>query len=218
VVWHVRTRSRTIPTVRRLDETARRSAVVVAMVALALFLVAAWIARGDGLQIIDHGARTLIREGRPPALEQPMRIISLLGSGDVLLPVTFLGSAVLWSLRYRALAVILPGAAVTTSATLALMKWMINKPRPTLRGYGFPSGHVYGVTVFVIVVVYLLWAFRAPRRWQRVAQGIGVAFVTAVGYSRIYVNAHWLSDVVGGLLAGIAFALGVVLVLNTRAR
>ena len=189
---------------------------MVAVLAIVLFAVAAWIARSDGLVVLDHGARALIREGRPPALEQPMRIISLLGSGDVLLPVTFIGSAMLWALRYRTVAVILPAAALTTSATLAVMKWIVNKPRPTLRGYGFPSGHVYGVTVFVIVVVYLMWAFRAPRHWQRAAQAVGIVFVTAVGYSRIYVNAHWLSDLVGGLLAGIAFALAVVLVLDAR--
>ncbi len=203
---------------RRLDGTARRSAVVVAMLAVVLFLLAAWIARGNGLAAVDQGARALIREGRPPALEQPMWFIGVLGSGDVLLPVTFIGSAVLWRLRHRALAVILPVAGATTSATLALMKWMIDKPRPTLRGYGFPSGHVYGVTVFVIVAVYLLWAFQAPRRWQRVARAAGIAFVTAVGYSRIYVNAHWLSDVVGGLFAGIAFATAVVLVVDARIR
>ena len=204
--------------VRRLDETARRSAVVVLMLAVVLFLVAVWIARADDVGIVDRAARALIREGRPPALEQPMWIISFLGSGDVLLPVTFIGSAVLWLLRHRALAVILPVVGVTTSATLALMKWLIDKPRPTLRGYGFPSGHVYGVTVFVVVVVYLVWAFRAPRRWQRAAWIAGIAFVTAVGYSRIYVNAHWLSDVLGGLLAGIAFALVVVLLLDAQLR
>jgi membrane-associated phospholipid phosphatase len=66
--------------------------------------------------------------------------------------------------------------------------------------------------------VYFLWAFRAPRAWQRAAQGIGIAFVTAVGYSRIYANAHWLSDVVGGLLAGIAFAIAVIFVLDSRVR
>jgi undecaprenyl-diphosphatase len=207
-----------MPTVKRLDETARRSAVVLAGLAVILFLVAAWSARGDGLSVVDRGARALIREGRPPALEQPMWIIGFLGSGDVLLPVTFVGSAVLWCLRYRALALILPVVGVSTSATLALLKWIIDKPRPTLRGYGFPSGHVYGVTVFVLVVVYLLWAFDAPRPWRRVAWVLGIVFVTAVGYSRIYVNAHWLSDVVGGLFAGIAFALAVVLVLDARVR
>jgi undecaprenyl-diphosphatase len=191
---------------------------MVAVVAVVLFLVAAWTVRADGVGIVDRATRALIREGRPPALEEPMWFIGYLGSGDVLLPVTFIGSLVLWLLHRRALAVILPVVGVSTSATLALMKWLIDKPRPTLRGYGFPSGHVYGVTVFVIVVVYLVWAFRAPRRWQRVARIAGILFVIAVGYSRIYVNAHWLSDVLGGLLAGIAFALAVVLLLDARLR
>jgi membrane-associated phospholipid phosphatase len=63
-----------------------------------------------------------------------------------------------------------------------------------------------------------LWTFEAPRRWQRAARAAGLVFVTVVGYSRIYVNAHWLSDVIGGLLAGIAFALVTVLVLDARPR
>src|SRR3989442_315755 len=98
------------------------------------------------------------------------------------------------------------------------LKRLDPRARPTLRGYGFPSGHVFGATVFVIVAMYLLWRFEAPRRSQRLARVAGVVFVTGVGYSRIYVNAHWLSDVVGGLLAGIAFALMVVLALDARAR
>jgi membrane-associated phospholipid phosphatase len=147
-----------------------------------------------------------------------MRALSVLGSGDVLLPVTVLCSVVLWRRRHRALALWLPGIGLATGVTLALLKWVINKPRPTLRGYGFPSGHVFGATVFVLVLLYLLWTFDAPGRWQRGARVAGVVFVTLVGYSRLYVNAHWLSDVVGGLLAGIAFALVTVLVLDARLR
>jgi undecaprenyl-diphosphatase len=204
--------------VRQLEEGARRSAVVLAVLAVVLFVAAAWVARGDILADLDRGVRSIVREGRPPALEGPMWLMSVLGSGDVLFPVTFVGSALLWRQRYRALAVALPVIGLSTSLSLALMKWLVGKPRPTLRGYGFPSGHVYGVTVFVIVVVYLLWALHAPPRWQRAAAAVGIAFVTVVGYSRIYVNAHWLSDVIGGLLAGIAFALAAVLVLDSRLR
>jgi membrane-associated phospholipid phosphatase len=148
----------------------------------------------------------------------PMLVLSKLGSGWVLLPVTIACSAVLWRRRQRALALWLPAIGVATALMLAIMKWLINKPRPTLRGYGFPSGHVFGVTVFVLVALYLLWALETRRQWRRAACAAGLAFVIAVGYSRIYVNAHWLSDVVGGLLAGIAFGLVTVLALDARLR
>ncbi|MBM4439515.1 MAG: phosphatase PAP2 family protein [Candidatus Rokubacteria bacterium] len=201
---------------KRLDPLARRRALWLAVALAALFVVMAWLVGGPLVTALDHAARRLIREGRMLALERPMRTISTLGSGDVLFPVLFACSAVLWWRGRRALALWLPAAGVATSATLALAKWVVDAPRPTLRAYGFPSGHVYGATVFVIVGVYLLWAFAAPRRVQWTARVAGAAFVTAVGYSRIFVNAHWLSDVVGGLVAGCAFALGVVLLLDRR--
>ena len=204
--------------VKRLDPRARHNAAVVLLLVLVVFLAAAWVAAGDSLEVLDRGAHTLIREARDEMLVTPMWLISLLGSGYVLLPVTILVSAALWWRRHRALALWLPAIGLATALALGLTKWLMSKPRPTLRGYGFPSGHVFGVTVFVIIGIYLLWRFDAPRRWQQAAQAAGIAFVTIVGYSRIYVNAHWPSDVVGGLLAGIAFSLVVVLALDSRVR
>ncbi len=203
---------------KRLAPVARRAAVASVVVFVLLFLVAAWFAQRDDFSDLDRGARTLVREGRALALERPMRVVSALALGWVLLPVTLGCSAVLWRRRHHVVAVALPMIGVTAVVALALTKWIVNKPRPTLRGYGFPSGHVFGVTVFVIVAVYLLWRFDRPRSVQWLARALGIAFVVAVGYSRLYVNAHWLSDVVGGVLAGLAFATVAVLVMDRRLR
>ncbi len=203
---------------KHLDHVARRSAAVLVVVAVLLFVLAAWMARGESVAEVDRGARRLMREGRPAALQTPMRVVSALATGYVLLPVTLACSVVLWRRRERVAALVLPAIGLGAVVALALTKWVIDKPRPKLRGYGFPSGHVFGVTVFVVIAVYLLWRFDARRGWQRAARAGGIVFVTAVGYSRIYVDAHWLSDVVGGLLAGIAFALAMVLVLDGRLR
>lgn len=205
-------------TLRRLDPRARRAAVVTAVLVVLAFLLAAWVVGGAGVADVDRGAKALIRDGRLAALETPMWAISALATGYVLLPVTFACSAVLWRRRHHAVALWLPAIGVGAALALPIIKWLIDKPRPSLRGYGFPSGHVFGVTVFVVIAVYLLWGFDTPRRWQRGARAAGITFVTLVGYSRIYVNAHWLSDVVGGLLAGIAFALVMVLVIDGRLR
>jgi undecaprenyl-diphosphatase len=174
------------------------------------------MAGGELASALDHAARRVIREGRMLELERPMRAISTLGSGDVLVPLTFVTSITLWR-RHRAVALWLPVIALLAGASLTLAKWIIDTPRPSLRAYGFPSGHVFGATVFVIVGVYLLWALDVARPWRRFAALAGAVFVTAVGYSRIFVNAHWLSDVVGGLVAGVAFGVLMVLLLDSRA-
>jgi undecaprenyl-diphosphatase len=192
--------------------------VITTVTVVLLFLCAAWVVRAATIGELDRGAKALIREGRSEVLETPMRVISALATGYVLLPIAIAASVLLWQRRHRGLALALPAIGVAAALALPVIKWMIAKPRPSLRGYGFPSGHVFAATVFVLVGLYLLWCFDAPRRWQRVAQVVGIAFVTLVGYSRIFVNAHWLSDVVGGLLAGAAFALVTVLALDRRLR
>jgi membrane-associated phospholipid phosphatase len=202
--------------VKRLDRAARRLTVALLAAVVLAFLLAAVVVGAEGFSSLDQGTRALVREGRSLALKTPMRIVSLLGSGYVLLPVTLACSVLLWRRRHRFVALSLPVIGIGAAATLGLIKWIVNKPRPSLRGYGFPSGHVFGVTVFVVIGVYLLWRFDAPRRIQHVARAGGIVFVLVVGYSRLYVNAHWLSDVVGGLLGGIAFALVMVLALDAR--
>ena len=72
-------------------------------------------------------------------------------------------------------------------------------------GFSFPSGHaVAGAATAVALVLVLLPAGQARRRWEFVA--IGFAFVMAL--SRVYLNAHWFSDVVAGVLLGAGVALG----------
>lgn len=203
---------------KRLDQAGQRAAsVFLAAGVVAFFLTAAAAVGGYFLELDQH-TRELVRRGRMAPLEAPMRVVSTLGSGYVLLPLTAACSVVAWWRRRRLLALILPSIGGGAAIALALAKWAVNKPRPSVRGYGFPSGHVFGATVFVIIALYLLWSFDAPRRWQRTARAGGVAFVLAVGYSRLYVGAHWLSDVVGGLVAGIVFALPIVLLMDARLR
>lgn len=202
---------------KRLDRATRRSALTVVLVLVGLFVLAAWIAHHDAVAGFDRGARLYVREDPAMPLMHVMRVVSRLASGYVLLAIAVAWSAILWR-RHRAIAVALPLVGLAAVVSLGLMKWIVNKPRPSLRGYGFPSGHVFGVTIAVMIAVYLLWRFDVARRWQWAARAGGLAFVVLVGYSRVYVNAHWFTDVVGGLLIGLAFAVGAMLVIDRHPR
>ncbi len=81
-------------------------------------------------------------------------------------------------------------------------------------GFSYPSGHSADVIVFGGVLAYFAW-----RHWHwqskrvRTAVGIGLgALVSVVGFDRLYLNVHWLSDVLGGWLFG-AFWLSFVVLL-----
>lgn len=155
---------------------------------------------------LDLTAKSLIQNQRHPALEAPMRMLSYLGSGYVLVP---LNAAVLLLLfrRQSGLAIFVPAITMGSTVAEGLTKWIVARPRPRLTGYGFPSGHVMVSVVFYGLLIYLLWKLVKSRLWRWVGTGLCVLVIVGVAYSRLYLNAHWLTDVLGGLAGGTASLL-----------
>jgi membrane-associated phospholipid phosphatase len=138
------------------------------------------------------------------------RFLNVLGGGLVTIPLR-IGVSV-WLIvrtRWRALAAWLLTWAVA-ELVLAGAKPFFHRGRPPdplaeVVGFSFPSGHaVAGAATAVALVLVLLPAGLERRRWELAA--VGFAFVMAL--SRVYLQAHWFSDVVAGVLLGAGVALG----------
>lgn len=88
---------------------------------------------------------------------------------------------------------------------LFAVKHMVLRPRPShqlvsIGGYSFPSGHTFGMTVFVLTVVALLWP-HLQHRWERWLLALLAAIIIlAIMDSRVYLRVHYASDVTAGLL------------------
>ena len=96
---------------------------------------------------------------------------------------------------------------------------LVNRPRPSpelvhvskaLIGNGFPSGHVFGAVVFYGLLSGV--AFRHVR-WTTLrlfVPVLGVSIVAMAALARVYLGAHWPSDVLGGLLLGSVTLAGLL--------
>jgi undecaprenyl-diphosphatase len=131
------------------------------------------------------------------------------------------GTAVLWPVRAVVTLVIAVrrqwlalGAWVCTvvlsEAAIGPVKALVDRPRPPgalleTSGASYPSGHAIASAVTAIGVVMALTSGR--RRLHGMVVAVLVA--TAVAFSRPYLAAHWLTDVVGGSLIGAGIALAV---------
>jgi len=100
----------------------------------------------------------------------------------------------------------------------ALSKWIVARPRPRLSPYGFPSAHTFGAVVFYGGLIYLLWTSELRPVWRWAGTVILTLLIAAIAVSRLYLRAHWLSDVLGGLTGGAAFLLFFLLAVDPRLR
>ena len=203
------------PAARRPWLTRRLVAAAVALLFAGGFALLAHEAAQRELLPGDQLVYDVVQGWRTPALDGSMRAMSALGSGAVLIPLNVAAAVFLWLRRYRA-PLLVPALTLGSVGTELLIKWLVHRPRPKAFGYGFPSGHVMGAVVFFGLVLYLLWRGRHGDAIACIAIGVGVLVISGIGLSRVYVNAHWPSDVVGGAAAGVAFLMLSILRLGPR--
>ena len=88
------------------------------------------------------------------------------------------------------------------------LKEYIKRARPPYHeaahtsGYSFPSGHSMTAFVAYGMLAYILIQLIPHRRSRQAAVGALGILVLLIGFSRMFLGAHWLSDVVGGFAAG----------------
>ncbi len=190
-------------------------------VALALFLVALFVALARDVMLgrsfaVDYAARRAARAFASPALTAALGGTMVL-LGPAIVVVVLLMGAWLHVRRRSRTALALLGSEAGAFILYAALKGAIHRVRPTdvappadVFGYLFPSGHTMGFIVTFGLLGYLVAGHR--RGWIRAATVLVVAAALAcVAFSLIYLDTHYATDVLGGLLVGGAWLIFSVL-------
>ena len=147
-------------------------------------------------------------ELRHPMMDGPAIAATLLGDPPVLLAAAGLAILVLAFRGYYAAALHVLLAGALTVFLVSLMKFSFGVDRPDLvvnppESGAFPSGHAAGITVFVTLLAsFVAGESHFRNRWQSYVL-LSLPLVP-VAVSRLYLGVHWFSDVVGGVLLGLA--------------
>ena len=186
------------------------------LVALAAFSVLAFFAHSVNYFQPDLYITLAIQSINNSVFDFVMRALTELGNAPLalvfwLLPVVLLFVA---GLRWESVMTLVSVIGVSLLSQVA--KLIVGRPRPDgsvvhvfslTSDYSFPSGHV----LFYIGLVGFLWflAYTLLKRSRRRTLALWVlgAMVALIGVSRIYLGAHWASDVFGSYLLGSAWLL-----------
>jgi undecaprenyl-diphosphatase len=154
---------------------------------------------------------------RSAELNSAASVITHLGSPSATTAAGLLCGAVLsWQARSVLVGAVVIGTVASAALAEVALKAVIVRPLTPVEQQlfawdrSFPSGHVTGTgTLLGIIAVCLgVGHSRSARAWLT---GLVLAAVLVVAVARLYLGAHWLTDVIGGaVLAGVFVSLGAV--------
>jgi membrane-associated phospholipid phosphatase len=200
-----------------------------ALLALALSLWAFGVIVDE--QIVEGETRTDERladwlHGRATEpLTDVFRGITRLGNFTTLTAVTLVAVVIFWRRRERIDAAFVALAALGAQVLSTGMKLSFRRDRPffpdplaTESTFSFPSGHAL-VSLAVYGSIALVLARRLTSRGKRaLLLGATALLVIAIGFSRLYLGVHFLSDVLAGYAAGVAWLAFLYVAIEVRAR
>ena len=169
-----------------------------------------WIAQRTQFFPGDMAITKILQKRKNPLVRRFMLGISEIGFPKLSIPLSISFDAIFWALRFRLEAFFI---LLTSSSHLlnALVKRLIKRPRPTnelvtvarvINEPSFPSGHVMHYINLFGLLSYLLATNWRSGRLRNILIAICIALIAFVGPSRVYLGAHWPSDVMAGYLYG----------------
>ncbi|GAC1361607.1 MAG: hypothetical protein NVSMB32_00810 [Actinomycetota bacterium] len=199
----------------RLDPTGPRGFGLT--FSLAFAALAGWAFGGltqdvvahDEMFFVDPKVASWFVAHRVHWLTEAVRVVTWLGSLAVVMPLAtaLAGWFLLRRKDWRPL-VMLGCALGGAIGTYVVVKQIIGRPRPAMStwlghftGSSFPSGHATQVATFFAMAALVLSTGASTKR-RVLVWGVAAAVILIVGLSRLYLGAHWLSDVMAGWAVG----------------
>ena len=201
---------------RRATTALRQSAHarLIAGSLLAIVVLAVGVAELSVVASADIAAANTVHSLATGWLTSVLLGVTDLASTDVILVATATAVVILAAQGHWRGAVALSVSVLATQAAVTIAKGLISRPRPEAEGaavdaagFSFPSAHsASAVALYVMLALIAGHALR--RRVGGVAWLAAVSLVLAIGLSRVYLGAHYPTDVFAGWLLGASVVIG----------
>jgi undecaprenyl-diphosphatase len=195
----------------------------IALGATFVFLAIADELREGDLDQLDTQIAIWIHTRQSTVLDVIMILFTKIGSGPAL--IAAIAAVSFWSYKRgrNSYILILCANAVIAMVVTPILKAIFARARPTLfevikrpDTFSFPSGHSMSAVVIFGSIAAVIIALR-PSSKVPVTIAAGVLMV-CIGFSRVYLGAHWPMDVLAGWASGVPFLIAAVHIIHRAKR
>ena len=189
------------------------------LLSLIFFLAIAILMLKKGILDIDNNFYQLIKSSLiTDKLTSLFKIITNLGSGLFLITITII---VIYLLKDKDKSIGISLNLVIAFFINIILKNIFQRERPLVEnrlveeiGYSFPSGHSMVSMAFYGFLIYLIYVYIDKKRYKYPLIILLSIIILTIGFSRIYLGVHYLSDVLAGFLIAIAYLIVFVYFFN----
>jgi undecaprenyl-diphosphatase len=186
---------------------------VIAVLGTLAFAELGDVVRQGRTQAFDTAVLRWIGERHTPFLTTIMNEITPLGTGVVVLMIVGVTAAFLWRTEHKHSARLLLAATAGSILLNNVLKLYFDRPRPEVfeqlthsASSSFPSGHAMSATVVYGTVGYLLARLQKSAWARTITLLFSITMIVAICFTRLYLGVHYPSDVLAGIVVGLAWS------------
>jgi undecaprenyl-diphosphatase len=185
----------------------RRSWPLAVVAVIAVFIALTVVVTTNPSLALDSRAFRIVNDLRAPWLDHAARVVTTLGLIAIVGPVVLLAAAILTRRRHHARAAALAAGAALTWISVWIVKTAVHRARPPTplvhtSGQSYPSAAANSIGWLALATA--LTVAIPTRRGRITAIAAGSLLAVLVGLSRIYLRAHYATDVLAGEALAVA--------------
>lgn len=148
-----------------------------------------------------------------PLLDKIMIFITNIASPVGIIALSAILLIVLFYCKKKRHALLLACSMGSGVLLTSLIKMIVQRARPEnaliqAQGYSFPSGHATAAVIFFTLIIYAFKDYIKNRILNKTFITANITLFLLIGFSRVYLNVHWFTDVIAG------FGLGIILLMT----
>lgn len=202
-----------------INYTNQNKKNIILIISLLLFTIVTYTIFNNNIIKLDNLTHSYILNIRNNSLTNIMKIITNIASSITLITLTIL-LIIIFKNKKIPLYISLNLIFSFTSSQIA--KLIFTRDRPLginlieVSGFSYPSGHSMVSMAYFGFITYLIYKYCKNKKIKIISIITLFTTIILVGFSRIYLGVHYLSDVIGGFLLAIIYLIIFIKIINLK--